>query len=314
MVETMDRNRGNLAGRMVACKADGVTVPAMAFGLIKSMDSNGLALIGQPDADSISAGRLVVTMPGPDLVSGTEFYALPADSGNLSIKISGTDPAVDGEIGTESGNWYAVKDKTGFKVNGVSGGHAIASPFRGGALSVNWDAGTWTDFIDLGYPGYVPGWPLYYVTYEGTKQNIPINIDIRNYTYMLLDTLYGTFYILSGTAYAGLSVIRINFYNAAGNLLSGVPTGGGYSVTNVMLNAVSAGRVNSGTYFLYYGQIYRIGGWLRLPTFSEKPTSFAIGATSTINIGYMATTGTARLYTGSRQAGNLPSTLTVQLL
>ena len=129
MVTTMDRNIGALRARMIACKASGATVPTTAYGLIKSIDSNGLALIGKPDADSISAGRLVITMPGPGIPDGGEFYALPADAGNLPVLISGTTPAVGDAIGTESGNWYAVKGKTGFKVNGVAGGRAFQSPF-----------------------------------------------------------------------------------------------------------------------------------------------------------------------------------------
>ena len=130
MVTTMDRNIGALRARMIACKASGATVPATAYGLIKSIDSNGLALIGKPDANSISAGRLVITMPGPGIPDGGEFYALPADAGNLPVLISGTTPAVGDAIGTESGNWYAVKGKRGFKTNGVAGGRAFLSPFN----------------------------------------------------------------------------------------------------------------------------------------------------------------------------------------
>ncbi len=97
------------------------------FGLIASINDNGSFNIVKPTADSMAAGRLVIT--GPDVVENTKgSYCYLATNGGY-VTINGVNPSGGDDFGTVSGQWYGEKDKTGFQTASVLGGRAFVGPF-----------------------------------------------------------------------------------------------------------------------------------------------------------------------------------------
>lgn len=109
----------------------GAEIPAYSFVLIDGVDADAGYCIGiQPDADSISAARLLVTGPGPVPIAevGMAYYA--QSGGNWVAIKDGGDPAIGGNFGTVADQWCGDTAKKGFKANGVLGGNALIIPFK----------------------------------------------------------------------------------------------------------------------------------------------------------------------------------------
>lgn len=124
---TVARNMPNM--RRITCSEE---IPPSSFAELVSFNGRVYTL-QKPSEDSIPADRLVIT-PAFIIPADTEAFAMPATTGMLQISFSGDTPAVGDDFGTVANLWSGAKDKTGFKVNGVSGGGVSVSPFNQGYI------------------------------------------------------------------------------------------------------------------------------------------------------------------------------------